>query len=177
MIQEIYQSAMKFAGEKHKSQKVPGTEANYLLHISNVAMEVMVAHQAKGDFDLELSIQVAILHDTLEDTETTYEELAQKFSERVAEGVLALTKNAELPSKKERMADSLKRVALLEKEVGLVKLADRITNLQKPPAHWSIEKINGYHQEAKLINQVLSNKNEYLNNRLAAKIEEYEQYL
>ena len=40
MIQSIYQKAMKFAGEKHASQKVPGSNANYLLHLSNVAMEI-----------------------------------------------------------------------------------------------------------------------------------------
>ncbi|MBL3654498.1 HD domain-containing protein [Fulvivirga sediminis] len=177
MIQEIYQRAMKFAGEKHSAQKVPGTEANYLLHISNVAMEVIMAYHYNGNFDLTLAIQVAILHDTLEDTETTYQELVQEFGDKVAQGVQALTKNADLSSKKERMEDSLLRVSQLGREVGLVKLADRITNLQKPPGHWSSDKINGYLAEAQLINEVLSDKNEYLNNRLAVKIKEYQNYL
>ena len=50
MTQEIYQEAIKFAGEKHKNQQVPGTEANYLLHISNVAMEIFTAYIIQGDF-------------------------------------------------------------------------------------------------------------------------------
>ena len=49
-IQELYQKAMKFAGEMHHEQKVPGTNANYLLHISNVAMEVLMAYAHKPDF-------------------------------------------------------------------------------------------------------------------------------
>ena len=51
MIQELYQRAMKFAGEKHSEQKVTGTNSNYLLHISNVAMEVIVAYYEDDDFD------------------------------------------------------------------------------------------------------------------------------
>ena len=73
MTQEIYQKAIKFSGEKHKNQKVPGTEANYLVHISNVAMEILVAYMINPlcilnntDFDIvNVSIKdklVDILH-------------------------------------------------------------------------------------------------------------------
>ncbi|MEM8891119.1 MAG: HD domain-containing protein [Bacteroidota bacterium] len=140
MIQEIYQKAMKFAGEKHAHQQVPGSQANYLLHISNVAMEVLQAHAAEANFDLELAVQVAILHDTIEDTDATFEEVGEHFGERVAKSVSALSKDKHLPSKKEQMEDSLKRLNASEKEAGIVKLADRITNLQGPPYHWSKEK-------------------------------------
>ena len=74
------------------------------------------------------------------------------------------------------MLDSLQRINELEKEVGIVKLADRITNLQAPPSHWTPKKIAIYHEEAKLIATVLSNKNDYLHQRLLAKIENYQQY-
>ncbi|SEB37632.1 HD domain-containing protein [Tenacibaculum sp. MAR_2009_124] len=173
MTQEIYQKAMKFAGEKHSDQKVPGSEANYLLHISNVAMEVLMAYTHEKVFDIDLAIQLAILHDTIEDTSATFEEVQERFGEEVARGVLALTKNKELPSKKESMLDSLDRINNLSKEVGLVKLADRITNLQTPPNYWDSVKINGYQEEAKLIAEKLKNKNEYLHNRLLKKVEEY----
>ena len=56
----------------------------------------------------------------------------------------------------------------------MVKIADRITNLQKPPIHWSKEKIIKYCEEAKLISITLNNKNDYLNKRLESKIKEYE---
>jgi (p)ppGpp synthase/HD superfamily hydrolase len=176
MTQEIYQSAIKFAGEKHKNQKVPGTESNYLLHISNVAMEILLAHKENQDFDLNYAVQLALLHDTLEDTETKLSELEEKFGEKVALGVEALTKNDNLTSKKERMDDSLIRINKLEREVGIVKLADRITNLQNPPEHWGKDKIMNYLNEAKLINKVLKNKNKYLNSRLETKIVEYKNY-
>ncbi len=177
MIQEVYQKAMKFAGEKHYNQKVPGTNANYLLHIANVAMEVMTAHVAKNNFDLKFAVQVAILHDILEDTDTAIEELEKEFGERIARAVSALTKSNLLPTKREKILDSLKRINKLEKEVGIVKLADRITNLQKPPAHWDIEKRKKYLEEAKLISEKLSGKNEYLERRLKEKINIYQQYI
>jgi len=177
MTQEIYQKAIKFAGEKHKNQKVPGTESNYLLHISNVAMEMLLAYNANNNFDINFAIQLALLHDTIEDTETNFEEIENEFDHRVALGVQALTKDENLSSKKERMIDSLKRINELEKEVGMVKLADRITNLQKPPKHWKKDKIQNYLNEAKLISELLNDKNKFLNNRLQLKINEYKIYI
>ena len=175
-FQDYYQKAMKFAGEKHANQKVPGTKANYLLHIANVSMEVIIAHKHHPDFDLNTAIQIAILHDTIEDTATTYDEINSHFGKVVANGVQALTKNESLNTKEERMMDSLQRINLLSKEVGLVKLADRITNLQHPPSHWSTEKIKKYSEEAQLIALTLISKNDYLNTRLTAKIESYNNY-
>jgi len=174
MTQELYQEAIKFAGEKHSEQKVPGTNSNYLLHISNVAMEVLVAYNIEKDFDIDFAIQVAILHDTIEDTETNFQEIETKFGTSIAKAVFALTKNEVLESKQERMIDSLSKINKLQKEVGLVKIADRITNLQNPPKHWSIDKIKKYCEEAKLISRTLNNKNIYLNKRLDLKIKEYE---
>lgn len=174
--QDIYQKAIKFAGEKHCHQKLPGSEANYLVHISNVAMEVLFAHKHEADFNLELALAMAILHDTIEDTSATYEEISELFGGEVAKGILALTKNSQISDKKERMKDSLRRINLLKKEVGIVKLADRITNLQRPPKHWSEEKIQKYCLEAKTILNELSGKNKYLEDRLKNKIENYQRY-
>jgi len=176
MTQEIYQKAIKFAGEKHKSQKVPGTNSNYLMHVSNVAMEIIMAYNASNDFDVDYAVQMALLHDTLEDTETEFSELKEVFGEKVALGVLALTKNDNFSTKNEEMIDSLNRVNALEKEVGMVKLADRITNLQEPPNYWSKDETLNYLNEAKLIDKMLDNKNVYLNSRLRSKINVYKKY-
>jgi (p)ppGpp synthase/HD superfamily hydrolase len=176
MTQSLYQQAIKFAGEKHKNQQVPGTEANYLLHLSNVAMEVLLAYAHQDNFDVNYAVQLALLHDTLEDTETEFSELAEEFGEQLARGVEALTKNDKLASKEERMADSLRRIDQLEKEVGIVKLADRITNLQEPPPHWGKDKIRTYRTEAQRIHDRLKDKNEYLSKRLQLKIVEYRKY-
>lgn len=175
MTQELYQEAMKYAGEKHSEQKVPGTNSNYLLHISNVAMEVLMAYNFDNKFDIDFAIQLAILHDTIEDTSADFEEIKKEFGVHIAEAVEALTKDETLPSKQERMMDSLTRINKLQKEVGLVKVADRITNLQKPPSHWSNDKIVNYCEEAKLISNTLTDKNAYLNKRLVSKIAEYEE--
>ena len=140
MTQEIYQKTMRFAGEKHHDQLFPGSSANYLLHIASVSMEILLAFQHSPDFDLDFAVQLAILHDVIEDTDTTFEELEEQFGERVAAGVLALTKNDNLPSKSAKMMDSLARINRQPKEVGMVKLADRITNLQEPPGYWNNQK-------------------------------------
>ncbi len=174
MTQERYQEAMKFAGEKHCQQKVPGTNSNYLLHISNVAMEVLFAYTFDKNFDIDFAIQIAILHDVIEDTNADFETIKYKFGENVAVAVQALTKDETLDTKEEQMLDSLRRINTLQKEVGLVKLADRITNLQSPPRHWNSSKIIKYCEEAKLISKALNGKNMYLNKRLNSKIIEYE---
>ncbi|SNR14136.1 HD domain-containing protein [Tenacibaculum jejuense] len=177
MIQELYQNAMKFAGEKHCNQQVPGTKANYLLHISNVVMEVIIAHNYDNSFDINLAVQTAILHDTIEDTDTSFEEISLNFGKAVAEGVLALTKDEKLSTKEKRMRDSLDRINKLSKEIGIVKIADRITNLQEPPKHWNQNKIENYLKEAQLISNELSGKNDCLNNRLLQKIEAYSKFI
>ena len=177
-IQTIYQQALKFAASKHaeKNQKVPGTNLPYVVHISNVAMEIFVAYQNTPDFNLDLAIKLALLHDTLEDTSATFEEISKEFGYEVAEGVLALTKNEDMP-KSERMFDSLFRIKKLSKEVRAVKLADRITNLQVPPKYWSNEKKQNYLQEAIIIMDTLKGENQFLEKRLEIKIKEYESYI
>lgn len=177
MTQEKYQEAIKFAGEKHKDQKVPGTEANYLLHISNVAMEILMAYKQGDDFDINYAVELALLHDTLEDTETNVKELEERFGRKVALGVQALTKDDNLSTKEEKIKDTLNRINEMTREVGMVKLADRITNLQKPPESWNKDKIQKYLEEARIISQALSGKHQYLNDRLVNKIAEYKAYV
>ena len=171
-IQTIYQETIKFAAAKHHGQTVPGTNLPYIVHISNVAMEVMIAADYTSGFNLNFAIQVALLHDTLEDTSTTVDELTGVFGQNIATAVSALTKNNSLPQS-EKMQDSLNRIKLLPKEVWAVKLADRITNLQKPPLHWSIAKINTYRNESLILLDELTGGNEYLEGRLGKKIMSY----
>lgn len=177
-IQETYQRTIKFATIKHleKGQTIPGTKISYVVHLSNVAMEVLIASQHSIDFDLKFAIQVALLHDTLEDTSATSIELTEAFGIEVAEGVSALTKNANLP-KDAKMLDSLNRTKKLRKEVWAIKLAERITNLQAPPAHWDKPKIIAYRNAAIIILEILQGGNQYLGNRLTNKIAAYGSYI
>jgi guanosine-3',5'-bis(diphosphate) 3'-pyrophosphohydrolase len=127
------------------------------------------------DFDLGFAVQVALLHDTLEDTSTTFDELETKFGLKIALAVEALSKNESLPKGK-RMQDCLIRIKELQKEVGAVKLADRITNLQPPPDDWDKAKRVKYQEEAKLILKELKGGNGYLEERLEGMIKEYGKY-
>lgn len=174
--QEAYIKAYRFAAEKHIGQKVPGTDWSYLAHLSMVSMEVMAALSHETDKDGNIVIQVAILHDTIEDTDATYDELKSEFGRHVAEGVLALTKDGAI-EKQHQMEDSLKRIKLHSKEIWMVKLADRITNLQPPPSHWSSQKRKKYLKQAKLILNELRSGSDFLSYRLTAKILEYQSYI
>ena len=175
-LQTSFQAAIRFAGERHGDQKMPSSRASYLLHLANVAMEVMVAARHTEDFNLPFAVEVALLHDLIEDTPTTYEEIRDHFSEPVANAVLALTKDELLPAD-QQIPDSLKRIQRLQSEVWAVKLADRISNMQKPPSSWSPEKRKKYQQVAQLILKELKGGNPYLENRLGLLIEEYKKFI
>jgi (p)ppGpp synthase/HD superfamily hydrolase len=177
-IQTLYQETIKYATAKHleKEQKVPGTDLPYVVHLSNVTMEVIVAAFNTEKFDLGFAIQVALLHDTIEDTSADFGELEGRFGVKIAEAVSALTKNKDLP-KEQQMMDCLVRIKKLQPEVSAIKLADRITNLQQPPVHWDREKRIKYQKEARVILSELKEGNSFLANRLESKIEEYGKYI
>ena len=171
---DLFQRASRFAAEAHAGQCVPGTDLPYLLHLMQVAAEVMgaLASEPERGADADLALVCALLHDTLEDTPTSRETIAERFGERAADGVAALTKDDSLP-KGERMADSLRRILAQPKEVALVKLADRIVNLQRPPAHWSEAKIAAYKDEARTILDALGDASPHLATRFREKMAAY----
>ena len=175
-LQSSYQKAIAYAGAKHKDQKITGTQNSFLVHLSNVAMETMIAAQHTDNFDQNFAIQVALLHDVLEDTATTFEELQSAFGKKIADGVLALSKNEALEVDLQ-IPESLERIKLQPKEIWTVKLADRTSNLQPPPAHWDKNKRIAYHKMAGTILSELKGGNAYLENRLAQKIIDYKQFI
>ncbi len=174
--QDHYIEALNFASDAHRGQLVPGSQRPYDIHLAKVAMEVIAALAHTPTADGDFAVQCALLHDSLEDTAMTYAELSAAFGSAVANGVQALTKDATLP-KDQKMADSLARILQQPKEVALVKLADRITNMAQPPNHWPNEKRIAYRQEAKVILQQLGHANDYLAARLAAKIDAYSAWI
>lgn len=167
-----------FAAEKHSraGQKITGTNLPYVVHLSSVAMEIIIAEKITENFDLDLAVEVALLHDTIEDTDTEYSEISDLFGKVTADGVLALTKDRSLPGKIQ-MKDSLERILLQSREIWSVKLADRITNLQKPPDTWTKDKRAEYMEEAKLILNSLKDGNIYLSERLEKKISDYADFI
>ena len=175
--QDKYIKAWNYASKIHNGQLLPSSDIPYINHIGLVAMEAMSAI-ANGNVDNpDLLIQCALLHDSIEDTPSTYEDILSTFGVDVADGVLALSKNKNLQSKQEQMDDSLNRIMKQPKEIWMVKLSDRITNLQPPPEKWDKTKINNYREEAKQILGKLADANNFLSNRLQSKITNYKQYL
>jgi len=139
-------------------------------------MEVIAALNVEDVDNPDFAIQCALLHDIIEDQDYEYEEVNKNFGKKVADGVLALTKNNKLEESKQ-MKDSLERIKQQPREIWMVKLADRITNLQKPPKHWNQEKILRYREEACDIWKNLKEASPFLALRLREKIDVYDQYL
>jgi (p)ppGpp synthase/HD superfamily hydrolase len=173
--QETYAKAYHFTARAHHGQKFPGTELPYLVHVSLVCMEVVAALQAEPSREGNLAVQCALLHDVIEDTDITYEQVKAEFGAVVADGVLALTKNEAL-EKSLQMGDSLRRIQDQPHEVWMVKLADRISNLEEPPYYWQSDKIARYRQEARHMSGALHPAIPVLAARLAQKIEDYQRF-
>lgn len=173
---ETYLRALHFAAERHAGQFVPGTTLPYLVHLVSVAAEVMRGVALESVEDPDLAVSCALLHDVVEDTDTPIDEVASVFGDAVAGGVAALSKDAGLP-KDTQLDDSLARILRCPREVWVVKLADRITNLQPPPTHWDGAKRRRYQAEARRIHEALGAGHRVLGDRLAAMIEAYSAYL
>jgi len=172
--QENYIKALEYAANAHGEQKTP-KGLPYMVHVTSVAMEVINACE-NSKLEIEksnLAISCALLHDVIEDTNITYDELYVDFSEAVANGVEALSKDKSLKSKQEQMKRSIEMLLEQPYEVQMVKLADRITNLSISPEHWDNDKKKTYLKEASFILSCLKNSNIYLSQRLEEKIEDY----
>lgn len=171
-----YALALRFAAAAHAGQKEPGTDLPYLVHVTTVAAEVMAALAAEAHPDPDLAVVCALLHDTLEDTDVTYEMVDARFGRAVADGVAALSKDATLP-KAEQMEDSLRRIRKQPRDIWMVKLADRITNLAEPPHYWPDAKRAAYREEAMRIGELLGKASPHLAGRLAERIDAYLAYM
>jgi (p)ppGpp synthase/HD superfamily hydrolase len=169
--QDLYVKALHFAARAHGDQRTP-TGLPYVVHVSLVAMEVIAALQAEPGHDDDLAVAGALLHDVLEDTATTVEDIAAAFGPRVAAGVSALTKSAAL-DKPAAMRDSLARILEQPSEIAIVKLGDRVTNLAPPPPRWGAAKVAAYRAEAQLILDALGAASPFLSARLAERIRTY----
>jgi (p)ppGpp synthase/HD superfamily hydrolase len=170
--QESYIKAYRFAAQAHEGQLYPGTGLPYLMHLSFVSMEVLGVLSVESGRDGDLAVQCALLHDSIEDTDVTYADLVSTFGVKVADGVQALSKNPDL-EKSQQLTDSLQRIRSQPKEIWIVKLADRISNLQPPPANWTPAKIICYRDESIEIHTALKDASPFLALRLIKKIENY----
>ncbi|NQY92158.1 MAG: HD domain-containing protein [Deltaproteobacteria bacterium] len=132
--------AAYFAARKHRDQKRKGVDASpYINH----PLEVASLLARVGGVDDQETLAAALLHDTLEDTETTVAELVELFGKGVSGMVEEVTDDKKLP-KEERKEEQLKRASTLSPGAALVKLGDKISNVrdvtEHPPEDWDAER-------------------------------------
>jgi (p)ppGpp synthase/HD superfamily hydrolase len=129
-------AAYRFAAERHVGQRRKGEAAEpYINHLAEVADLVA---RATGGSDVELII-AAVLHDTVEDTDTSFADIARHFGDRVAGLVAELTDDKSLPSA-ERKRLQVEHAAHASPGAKVIKLADKTSNLRamadSPPRNW-----------------------------------------
>src|ERR687888_608990 len=141
--------ALAFAAHKHRDQRRKDAQASPYINHPIALADVLV--NEGGVTDIEV-LCAALLHDTVEDTATTHEELVNAFGTRIARIVAEVTDDKRLP-KAERKRLQIEHAAALSPEAKLVKLADKICNLRdvadRPPAQWNLERRREYFQWAK----------------------------
>ena len=145
-LQDVYQQAIDFAARAHGSQRVPGKSYSYIVHLSNVAMEVLLAHQAVPLERPVYALQCALLHDVLEDTDATHEELARHFGREAADIVLELTDDMSIPYM-ERKWLQVEKARQLSEKARKIRIVDKATNIRdilSYPLDWPLEKKENY---------------------------------
>ena len=143
--------ALAFAADKHRNQRRKDAEASpYINHPIMLAKILSV----EGGVEDGLVLCAAVLHDTIEDTETSYPELAEQFGREIAEVVREVTDDKSLP-KAERKQLQIDHAPQLSRAAKLVKLADKIANLRDvadhPPSQWPLERRREYFDWAKRV--------------------------
>ena len=140
--------AVAFAADKHRNQRRKDADASpYINH--PIALANVLANE--GGVDDATVLCAAVLHDTIEDTETTADEIRALFGPKVAAVVLEVTddKSLEKQVRKQRQVEHAPHIST---EAKLVKLADKISNLRdilaSPPADWSAERKQTYFEWA-----------------------------
>jgi (p)ppGpp synthase/HD superfamily hydrolase len=124
--------AFEFAKEKHAGQVRRYTGEPYINHCFAVAALVAIV-----PWHTEEMLAAAILHDTIEDTDTTHQELIETFGHTIADLVLDLTDQIPLSAGNRAVRKKLEaeRIALTDKEAQTIKVADLIDNTASISAH------------------------------------------
>ncbi|XP_077996886.1 guanosine-3',5'-bis(diphosphate) 3'-pyrophosphohydrolase MESH1-like [Glandiceps talaboti] len=135
---------MDFAALKHRDQRRKNPlKTPYINHPIGVAR--ILAKEA-GIKDLNI-LQAALLHDTVEDTDTTFDEIEERFGSKVRKIVAEVTDDKSLP-KMERKRLQIEHAPHISREAKLVKLADKLYNLRDlteiAPEGWTPERIQEY---------------------------------
>jgi guanosine-3',5'-bis(diphosphate) 3'-pyrophosphohydrolase len=140
----LFIRAVDFAAAKHRNQRRKDEEASPYINHPIALTRVLKVEAGVADPDV---LSAALLHDTIEDTETTREELEHEFGARIA-GIVAEVSDDTSLKKEDRKRLQVEHAATLSREAKLVKLADKICNvrdmLDAPPAHWNLARRKEY---------------------------------
>jgi len=136
--------ALSFASHKHKDQRRKDVDASpYINHPISLA-DILCNEGQVTDVEV---ICAALLHDTVEDTNTTPEELEREFGPHIRDIVMEVTDDKTLP-KAERKRLQIEHAADASDQAKLVKLADKISNLRdmagNPPSDWDLTRRREY---------------------------------
>jgi guanosine-3',5'-bis(diphosphate) 3'-pyrophosphohydrolase len=137
-------AALQFAAERHRDQRRKGREASpYINH--PIAVARLLAEV--GGVSDPVLLQAAILHDTVEDTETTLDELEARFGLEVRRVVEEVTDDKSLP-KLERKRLQIEHAPQRSNRAKQLKVADKSSNLldiaHRPPKNWTPERKHEY---------------------------------
>lgn len=140
----LFIKATQFAADKHRNQRRKDADASpYINH--PIALANVLANE--GGVEDPVVWCTAVLHDTIEDTETTEVDLDALFGGKVTSVVLEVTDDKSL-EKDVRKQRQIEHAPHISPEAKLVKLADKICNLRdilaSPPADWSAERKQAY---------------------------------
>ena len=136
--------AADYAARQHIAQRRKGPRGEpYVNHLTEVAS--LLAEATDGS-DVVL-LMAGLLHDTLEDTDTTYEDLVERFGSDVAALVAEVTDDKSL-TKEERKRRQIEKTSAKSHHAKLLKIADKTSNLrslvQSPPAGWTEARLRDY---------------------------------
>jgi guanosine-3',5'-bis(diphosphate) 3'-pyrophosphohydrolase len=136
--------AADFAARRHANHRRKGASSEpYVNHLVEVGR--LLAEATAGE-DSAL-VAAGLLHDTLEDTPTTFEELEAQFGRDVASLVSEVTDDKSLP-KAERKRRQVDNAASKSERARLIKIADKTSNVRalahSPPADWDVGRMIEY---------------------------------
>jgi len=166
MSNQLILKAAHFAAQKHRDQRRKDEDASpYINHPISVAKIISEI----GNVEDPEVLAAALLHDTIEDTETTIDELIDNFGERVCSLVQEVTDDKTLPrlQRKQRQIDHAKEIS---EGAALIKLGDKISNVtditNTPPTNWDSNRRLEYFEWAEKVINNCPKVNEKLENIL-----------
>ena len=164
--------ATQFAALKHCDQRRKDGKTPYIIHPISVAM---ILAEIGGIDDPEI-LSAALLHDTIEDTDTSAHELDKEFGSRVRKIVEELTDNNQLTftQRKQLQIDNAPH---LSKDATLVNIADKISNvsdvIKTPPPEWDQKRCTEYVDRAEAVINNCQKVNQDLENHFFELLTEY----